>query len=59
MSKDWFTYDGTYGSTDDLLILDTANWTAEDWQDIADCGDAERWSLAISITKQRNNTEGK
>jgi hypothetical protein len=53
MNDYWFTTDGTYGSNDDLTVLDTTNWKGEDWLAISECSDAERLNLALAIAKKR------
>jgi hypothetical protein len=52
-TKSWFTTDGTYGNESDLTVIDTANWTTNDWHDVEACSDAERLELALSIAKKR------
>ena len=48
MSKMYFTADGTYGSASDLdhLIIDTADWTDEMWEEVDGCSDSERMWVA-------------
>jgi hypothetical protein len=52
--KSFFTEEGTYGSAGELAILDTANWTSEDWHRVEECSDAERRVIAEIITKFRS-----
>jgi hypothetical protein len=48
----WFAEDGSYGSGV-TLVVDTSNWTDEDWRDIEDTSDSERSTVALEITKKR------
>lgn len=47
----WFAEDGSYGSGV-TIVVDTRNWTDEDWRDIDDSSDSERALVAIEITKK-------
>lgn len=62
----FFSVDGAYGSaeTRDLLIIDCAQFTDEDWQRIQESTDSRRievaWSIASSygaVEYQPTNTE--
>lgn len=35
--KTFFSKDSSYGDATDLLIVDTSDWTDEDWEEV-DCG---------------------
>ena len=53
--KTYFTNDGTYGSAnddEDIFIVDTSNFTDDDWDDIEECPDATRMALAKEIAKE-------
>lgn len=52
-SAHFFTEDGTYGSVDGMEILDTTNWTVEDWERIDECGDSSRIAEARAIAEMR------
>jgi hypothetical protein len=54
--KAYFTNDGTYGAANDgdIIIVDTDNFTEDDWDDIEECPDATRMALAEEIAKERN-----
>ena len=47
----WFAEDGSYGRGV-TIVVDTRNWTDEDWRDIDDSSDSERALVAIEITKK-------
>ena len=49
-----FGHEGTY-FTDHFEVIDTTNFTAEDWQRIEDCADSERQLAALSIAYLRHN----
>jgi hypothetical protein len=49
MSSDlWITDDGSYG-TGKALIVKTAKWTEEDWQEFEQASDSNRLSVALQI----------
>jgi hypothetical protein len=55
--KTYFTNDGTYGSAnddEDIFIVDTSNFTDDDWDDIEECPDATRMALAKEIAKEKS-----
>ena len=54
MSKTYFAEDGTYGSADNLVTVDTSNWLDEDWETIESTSDWERPAVAVTITINRN-----
>ena len=56
MMKSYFTNDGTYGSADDgkIVILNTENFTEDDWDDLEECSDSIRMALAQEIERERN-----
>lgn len=49
----YFAEDGNYGPADKLEVIDTAKWTAGDWQKIENASDSERVSVAKAIDKKR------
>lgn len=55
--KAYFTDDGTFGSANDgeIIILNTDNFTDDDWDDINECPDSIRMALAQEIAKERNS----
>lgn len=49
ITRTYFTTDGTYGSAsegEDIIIIDTTDWTQEMWDEIEGCSDSERFFLA-------------
>lgn len=57
MSEHFFSTDGSYGDATDILVVDTSNWTDEDWRDIDDASDMTRLDIAIEIAKRRHRGE--
>jgi hypothetical protein len=51
-SKTYFTSDGTFGDASELEIIDTTQWTDEDWDEIQNCSDSDRLSLAWEIERK-------
>jgi hypothetical protein len=49
----YFAEDGNYGTAVGMEVLDTAKWTAGDWQKIENASDSERVSVAKAIDKKR------
>lgn len=47
----WFSEDGSYGSGVPLVV-ETTEWTEEDWRDIDDSSDSERVHIALEISKK-------
>ena len=45
----YFAMDGSYGDATDMIILDTALWTEEDWVEIDEAQDNERSNIAQAI----------
>jgi hypothetical protein len=50
-SLHYFTDDGTYGSVDGMEIIDTTDWTSEDWERIEEAGDSARLVEAQTIAE--------
>lgn len=47
----YFATDGNYGSADGIVIVDTSDWSEEDWTAIDEVGDADRANLAYALAK--------
>lgn len=46
MSKHYFAADGNYGSAEGLVVVDTSDWTEEEWE-VIDCArESERPEIA-------------
>lgn len=48
----WISEEGTFG-TGNLILVDTENWTDEDWEEIDNCNDWDRLQTAIDICEKR------
>lgn len=48
----WVSDEGTYG-TNGLVLVDTENWKDEDWLELGECSDWDRFQTAIDISKKR------
>tara|TARA_R110000868_G_scaffold33808_2_gene122414 strand:+ start:1079 stop:1261 length:183 start_codon:yes stop_codon:yes gene_type:complete len=50
----WVSDEGTYG-TSNVVLVDTTNWSAEDWQELEESKDWDRLQTAVDISER---TEG-
>ena len=48
----WVSEEGTFG-TSRLVLVDTENWTDEDWQELDESRDWDRFQTAIDISEKR------
>jgi hypothetical protein len=48
----YFATDGNYGDADELYICDTSYWTEEDWSEIEDSSDYQRYLVAREINSK-------
>lgn len=53
MTIHYFAADGNYGNAKDLVIVDTSDWTEDEWADIDFAIDANRPLIAISLSTSR------
>jgi len=49
----YFAQDGNWGSAEEILLVDTTNWTEEDWELIEDATDSERGQIAQRLSEER------
>lgn len=49
----YISADGSYG-TDKIMLLNTENWTDEDWQTFEEASDNEKWATAQKIEEKNN-----
>ena len=54
----YFATDGNYGSADDMVVLDTTDWTDADWEFISECHESNRQYVAIGTHVKHNNKKG-
>jgi len=50
--KHYFGADGNYGDADRLTVVDTSQWTEEDWDTIEESADFERSWIAQKISEK-------
>ena len=48
----WVSEEGTFGSSR-LVLVDTESWTEEDWQELDESRDWDRFQTAIDISEKR------
>lgn len=48
----YFAEDGNYGDATNIVIVDTTEWTEEDWNEVEEAPDYERVDIARSISKK-------
>ena len=51
MGTTYFAIDGNYGDADGIVIVETSEWSEDDWQAIENAGDADRASVAYALAK--------
>lgn len=51
----FFAEDGSYGAATDMVLVDTTNWDADDWDLIDHARDCERAELAKEIADSKWN----
>lgn len=49
----YFAADGNYGDASGLIVVDTSNWTEEDWVLIDEAFDYDRPKIAEELTRER------
>lgn len=50
--RHYFSQDGNYGDADALLVVDTTDWTNEDWDEIDEAPDYDRPRIARLISNK-------
>ena len=53
MAIHYFGADGNYGDARSLVVVDTTDWTDEEWADIEHAKDSERSQIALSLSTSR------
>lgn len=51
MSKHYFATDGNYGGADGLVVVDTSDWTEDEWDAVDNARDNERPAIALAFSK--------
>ena len=57
MAKTYFAEDGSYGDAENLVLLDTSNWTDKDWHEIEWSSDWERPIVAQTISGEKSTND--
>ncbi len=57
MATSYFAIDGNYGNADGIVIVETSDWSEDDWSAIEMAGDADRASVAYALAK--HDAEGR
>lgn len=52
MSKVYFAADGSYGTAAGLIVIDTADWTQDDWDSVESSSDGDRAVVALHVSKR-------
>lgn len=55
MSDHYFAKDGSYGDALGLVVVDTSEWTEQDWILIDEAMDDERPEIAEQISERNKN----
>jgi hypothetical protein len=54
MKLHYFAKDGNFGSAEELVIVDTTDWSDDEWADIDFAIDANRPMIALSLSTKKN-----
>jgi hypothetical protein len=57
MSSTYFAKDGSYGKSSGMIVVDTAEWTEEDWEQVENAYDDERVEVAHSVHRKGRNDD--
>jgi hypothetical protein len=55
MTSTYFATDGSYGTADNLRVIDTSEWTDADWAEIEEASDDQRAGTASAIAYRHLN----
>lgn len=53
MAIHYFAADGNFGTAKNLVIVDTTDWTEEEWADVEHAKDDDRTSIALSLSTSK------
>ena len=53
MTIHYFAKDGNYGDAKDLVIVDTTDWSDDEWADIDFAIDSNRPEIALALSTSR------
>jgi len=52
INKHYFSPDGNFGDAEGLVIVQTTAWTNEDWEELENVHESERWSKSEEIASR-------
>lgn len=55
--KHYFATDGNYGSADNLVIVDTDDWTEDEWSVIDQSPENDRAKIAQQLSQGQNENQ--
>lgn len=45
----YFASDGSYGDAEGIVLIDTSEWTEDEWAEIDGMTDSERYDFALAL----------
>ena len=51
----WVAEDGSYGQTT-IALIDTSDWSIEDWREMEEASDNTRMDVAVDITDRKGGS---
>ena len=51
----WVAEDGSYGQTT-IVLIDTSDWSIEDWREMEEASDNTRMSVAVDVTDRKGGS---
>lgn len=58
MIMHYFATDGNYGDSAGMVLLDTSDWTDEQWDEIEEASDYDRVNVAIKLSNGMVKSNG-
>lgn len=49
MTTTYFAVDGSYGDAEEIIIVDTTDWSDDEWYAIRECTDSSRHGIVTQI----------
>jgi len=57
MKMSYFAVDGSYGSADDIIIVDTGDWSEDEWDAVTMSTDTNRLEVVRQILDNASDAE--
>jgi hypothetical protein len=57
INKHYFSPDGNFGDAEGLVIVQTTAWTDEDWEELENVHESERWTKGEEIASRYERQE--